>query len=75
MHRREFRKEYKKIKAQAKNFLKNGKKSDKIVEGLINCDSSDELFEYLKKLSVVEISIITSYGIDVSYMNMLKVSE
>ena len=67
--------EYKKIKAQAKNFLKNGKKSDKIVESIINCNSSDELFECLKKLSVIEISIITSYGIEVSYMNMIKVSE
>lgn len=67
--------EFNRIKAQAKLFEKNSNMSDKLVEGVIKAENKDELFIYLKNLSVVEISLLTSYGLDVNFMNILKVSE
>lgn len=66
--------EYKKIIAQAKKF-NNMCSTEKIVNVMFDFRNSNELFEYLDELSVAEISLLSSYGIDVSFMNLLKVSE
>lgn len=66
--------EFKKIMAQAKVFNEKTNQS-KLVNDLIKCSTALELFTYLNRLSVVDISILASYRIDVSYMNILKVSE
>jgi len=66
--------EYKRIVAQAKNFLKTCDK-DELVEAILEFENSKELFDYLNHLSLIEISLLSSYGIDVAFMNLLKVSE
>lgn len=65
--------EYKKIIAQAKNFNKMCN-TEKFVNDILGFKDSNELFDYLNNLSVVEISLLSSYGIDVAFMNLLKVS-
>lgn len=67
--------EFDKIKAQAKIFEKNSNEENELVKGVTISESSEELFEYLNKLSVIEISLLDAYGIDVDVMNILKVSE
>lgn len=66
--------EYKKIIAQAKNFNKMCN-TEKLVNDILRFKDSNELFNYLNNLSVVEISLLSSYGIDVAFMNLLKVSD
>lgn len=66
--------EYNKIIAQANNFKKLYN-DDELVNALLNVKGSDELFEYLNKLSIIEISLLSSYGVEVAFMNVLKVSE
>ena len=66
--------EYNKIIAQANNF-KMQYKEDEFVNTIVNIKDSGELFEYLNKLNILEISLLSSYGIDVAFMNVLKVSE
>jgi len=66
--------EYKKIIAQARNFEKLYKE-DKLVNAILETKDNNELFEYLNKLNILEISLLSSYGIEVSFMNVLKVSE
>ena len=66
--------EYKKIIAQAKNFNKMCN-TEKLVNDVREMKESDELFNYLNNLSVVEISLLSSFGIDVAFMNLLKVSD
>ena len=48
---------------------------DNYVKNIISTKNSDELFFYLDHLTVIEISLISSFGIDVAFMNLLKVSE
>ena len=57
--------EFDKIKAQAKIFEKNSNEENELVKGVTISESSEELFEYLNKLSVIEISLLDAYGIDV----------
>ena len=66
--------EFKKIIAQAKKFSQSYDE-DTLVNTILNIKDSEELFIYLDSLSVVEISLLSSYGIDISFMNLLKVSE
>lgn len=66
--------EYKKIIAQAKRF-KSTCNTEKIVNVMFDFKDSNELFEYLNGLSIAEISLLSSYGIDVAFMNLLKVSD
>lgn len=66
--------EYDKIVAQAKNFNKMCN-TEKLANDILNFKDSDELFDYLNDLSIVEISLLSSYGIDVAFMNLLKVSD
>ena len=66
--------EYKKIIAQARNFNKMCN-TEKLANDILEFKDSNELFDYLNDLSVVEISLLSSYGIDVAFMNLLKVSD
>jgi len=66
--------EFSRIVSQARNFCKIYDENE-LANNLIECKNSEELFNYLDKLSVIEISLLSSFGIDVSYMNLLKVSE
>ena len=66
--------EYKKIIAQANNF-KQICNEDKLVNMMLQKNDSEEMFEYLNNLNILEISLLSSYGIEVSFMNVLKVSE
>ena len=66
--------EYKKIIAQTKNFNSTCS-TEKLVNVILDFKDSNELFEYLDGLSVAEISLLSSYGIDVAFMNLLKVSD
>ena len=66
--------EYKKIIVQAKRYNKICN-WDNYVKNIISTKNSDELFFYLDHLTVIEISLISSFGIDVAFMNLLKVSE
>ena len=62
--------EFKKIKAQAKlNF----KSHNVHIENIAKIENSEELYEYLMKLSVVDICLISSIGVDVNFINMIKV--
>lgn len=67
--------EFEKIIAQANILKKKSNVEDRFVKGILATKNSDELFCYLKKLTMVEISLITSYGIDVDFMNIINVSE
>ena len=66
--------EYNKIIAQTRNFIKVCN-TEKIANDILEFKNSEELFEYLYNLSVVDISLLSSYGIDVAFMNLLKVSD
>lgn len=66
--------EFKKIVAQAKNFNKMCN-TEKLANDILEFKDSNELFDYLNDLSIVEISLLSSYGIDVAFMNLLKVSD
>ena len=67
--------EFKKIKAQVENFQSKSEFENELAKGIMNTNNSDELFSYLNQLSVIEISLLDAYGIDVSVMNLLKVSD
>ena len=67
--------EFEKIKAQAKLFKKNSDSNEKMIETILNIENSEDLYNYLSGLSIVEISILSSYGLDIDYMKILKVSE
>ncbi len=62
--------EFKKIKAQAKL---NSKSHNVHIENIAKIENSEELYEYLMKLSVVDICLISSIGVDVNFINMIKV--
>lgn len=66
--------EYEKIIAQAKNFIKLCSDKEQ-VKTIASLKDPNELFDYLNNLNIVEISILSAYGIDVAFMNVLKVSE
>lgn len=66
--------EYKKIIAQAKRYSKMCN-WDKYIKSILAATNSEELFCFLDKLTFVEISLVASFGIDVEFMNLLKVSE
>ena len=66
--------EYNKIIAQAKRYSKMCE-WDKYVKDILATTNSEELFSLLDKLTFVEISLVASYGIDVLFMNLIKVSE
>lgn len=66
--------EFTRIIAQSKKAYKDYM-GDKLIDSMVNLKNSDELFDYLNVLSIVQISMLASYGIDVSFMNLLKVSE
>ncbi len=67
--------EFKKIKSQAKIFKSNFDGEELHVEKILNSKDGNELFEYFKDLTIYDIALISSYGIDIEFMYLLKVSE
>ena len=67
--------EFNKIKAQAKIFDKNSDSEGEHIKEILEANDSQELFKYLKELTIYQIALISSYGIEIEFMYLLKVSE
>ena len=67
--------EFNKIKAQARVFEKDSDTKVEMVTKILNAKDSKELFEYFSDLTIYEIALISSYGIEIDFMYLLKVSE
>ena len=67
--------EFHKIKAQAKVFFKHTREENQNIADICNIENSDALYDYLNQRTIEEISMLTACGIDVGYMNLIKVAK